>query len=97
MNTNTPCIRGRGRTDTNGYTRQRHPITRRQDYQHRVSFELAHGPIPDGYVVHHMCCEADTSCEGGRCHHRACTNPAHLTLLTIGENVARGKHCRKAA
>ena len=41
---------------------------------HRVSYELAHGPIPHGMHVDHIC---------GR---RECVNPAHLRLATPKAN-----------
>jgi hypothetical protein len=45
---------------------------------HRWSWEQVHGPIPEGLVPDHLC------------RNRACANPAHLELVTQGENILRG-------
>ena len=46
---------------------------------HRVSYELLIGPIPEDLVIDHLC------------RNRACVNPDHMELVTIGTNVLRGE------
>lgn len=41
---------------------------------HRVSYELANGPIPEGLQIDHMC------------HNRRCVNPSHLQAVTAEGN-----------
>jgi hypothetical protein len=41
---------------------------------HRVSYEWANGPIPDGMQIDHIC------------HNRRCVNPEHLRTVTPKQN-----------
>lgn len=55
-------------------------------YAHRISYELAFGPIPDGMLVRH------------RCDNPLCVRPDHLEVGTQSDNmmdaVHRGRHAR---
>lgn len=44
---------------------------------HRVAYELANGPIPDGLHIDHLC------------RNRPCCNPAHLEAVTQAVNNER--------
>jgi hypothetical protein len=54
-------------------------------YTHRIAYELAHGPIPEGLEIDHLC------------RNRGCCNPDHLEAVTHHENTLRAwalvMHC----
>lgn len=66
-----------------GYGCVAEPQTNRMLLAHRVSYEIANGPIPDGMVLDHLC------------RNPACVNPAHLDAVPQRENVRRGFHGSK--
>lgn len=49
----------------------------RRQALHRLAYALTVGPIPEGYVLDHLCAE------------KACCNPAHLEAVTVAENTRR--------
>lgn len=71
----TPCWIWAHAIGTNGYARIR--IGNRNKQVHRVAYERYVGPIPDGYVIDHLCFQ------------RACLNPDHLRVTTVAENARR--------
>lgn len=50
---------------------------------HRVAYEDANGPIPEGFMVDHIC------------HNRLCCNPSHLRLATAKQNAEHRKGAQK--
>lgn len=49
---------------------------------HRISYEMAKGPIPDGLVIDHLC------------RMKCCVNPDHLEAVTQSINVTRSNLAR---
>lgn len=79
------CIVWTGSTAGHGYGRiSRGPRGAGWAVTHRVSWELANGPIPAGLFVLH------------RCDNPPCCNPDHLFLGTLKDNtqdmLAKGRH-----
>lgn len=52
---------------------------KRHDYAHRISYAIAHGPIPEGLHIDHLC------------RVRSCVNPSHLEAVTCKVNLLRGE------
>ena len=60
-----------------GYIRR--TIGRKGYSNHRLAYECAYGPIPQGLVIDHLC------------RNRSCANPAHLEAVTDRVNILRGE------
>lgn len=54
-------------------------IGARQRKAHRFSYELAHGAVPEGLTLDHLC------------RNRPCVRPDHLEAVTDRENILRGE------
>ena len=74
----TGCWEWTGHVNNAGYGRVKN------DYAHRLAYEMFVGPIPDGADLDHLC------------RRRSCVNPAHLEPVTRSENVRRGYAARGA-
>jgi hypothetical protein len=65
---------------------------RRTRSAHRLAWEAANGPIPDGAQIDHECHNDDPTCDAGpTCPHRACVNPHHLAAKTGRANTLDGR------
>lgn len=69
------CLVATKGLDKGGYARI--VVQGKHLFLHRVAYELAKGPIPDGLVIDHLCCTP------------ACCNPDHLEAVTDAENRRR--------
>lgn len=72
----TGCHNWIGSVRTRGYGRT--SVGGKSVYTHRLAYELARGPIPNGMVIDHLC------------RNRRCCNPDHLEVVTNRENIRRG-------
>lgn len=72
------CWNWQGGVHASGYAGFKKNKDHKQQYAHRVSYELFRGPIPDGLTIDHLC------------RNRGCVNPEHLEAVPIGVNVRRG-------
>lgn len=66
------CWEWTGATDRKGYGRIK--ISKRMRGAHRIAWEMANGPIPDGMDIDH------------RCANPSCVNPEHLRVVTRSQN-----------
>lgn len=87
MGSDAECWPWTGHTNTGGYGQIGEGT--RDLLVHRIVCEMAHGPIPDGYEVDHLC------------KVRHCCNPFHLEAVPKAENNRRSnsisaRHARKA-
>ena len=73
-------ISGGGHSADSGY---------RTAVAHRKMYEQEVGPIPDGYVIDHICHDPATCKLGNACPHRGCVNPTHLRPVTRTANARR--------
>lgn len=70
-----PCWNWPGATHSHGYG-----VTgggKNKRYVHRIAYEVARGPIPEGLHIDHLC------------RNPRCFNPAHLEAVTPMENGRR--------
>ncbi len=79
LNPDTGCMEWTGHLTNSGYgTIKEGGRGTRTLKAHRLAYEQAYGPIPDGLVLDHLC------------RNRKCCNPDHLEAVTMQVNTLRG-------
>lgn len=73
-----PCKPPPSQAHSNGHGYYKVSVGGEYLYVHRIAYESATGPIPDGLVIDHLC------------RNRWCCEPAHLEAVTHRENILRG-------
>jgi hypothetical protein len=71
--------------DKDGYGLTRVAGSRKTRRAHRAYYERIVGPIPAGLTIDHLCLNT------------SCVNPAHMEVVTVGENTARANRRRGKA
>jgi len=79
----TGCWMWQGSCNNAGYPQMKDMESKRPKFVHRLSYEIANGPIPQGMVIDHLC----YSSEG--ISNRKCVNPNHLEAVTPSVNSQR--------
>jgi hypothetical protein len=78
------CWEWHGAHNNHGYGQLWHGY-RRMVYAHRFAYEAFVGPIPDGFVIYHLC------------RNTGCCNPSHLEAVSHRVNIKRGRAGTKTA
>lgn len=73
VDTSGECHIWTGAKNDRGYGQLR--FNGKAHYAHRLAYEAAHGAIPDGLVIDHIC------------HNPACVNPQHIHAVTTKQNM----------
>lgn len=81
----TGCFRWVGALTGAGYGVLK--LDGRTVYAHRLAYEVASGPVPEGRELDHV--------RARGCVHRDCCNPAHLEAVPHTVNVRRGVNSTK--
>ena len=63
-------------------------------YVHRLAYEEAYGPIPDGFEIDHLCSAEPGLTDEQRVERRACCEPTHLEAVPKIENTRRSSRSK---
>lgn len=90
VDADTGCWMWQGSANNAGYPQMKDMSSKRPKFVHRISYEIANGPIPEGMVIDHLCYTADAI------SNKRCVNPDHLEAVTQKTNTQRQHDKRKS-
>lgn len=89
VRTESGCWEFTGAVNSRGYSQVASGRKGRTVLGHQLLVAARGETVPAGHNIDHACHDSATCPGGPDCPHRRCVNPAHVRVVSVGENNAR--------